>query len=120
MGIPVAVVYDGRHYLIKGRWWAPPLRKNNIQRVPDSPPPFTGTYNEWEDRWVNIDGQWVLYYTLNFMQKLLRARPPWCLLTPQQKQTIINQIYNSKWWHCTHCTKARHVEKLAPGALQLA
>lgn len=56
MGIPVAVVYDGRHYLIKGRWWAPPLRKNNIQRVPDSPPPFTGTYNEWEDRWVNIDG----------------------------------------------------------------
>lgn len=40
-----------------------------------APLPYTGIYDEEDNRWVNIGGERVLYYILNFMERLARARP---------------------------------------------
>jgi hypothetical protein len=37
-------------------------------RTTAGPLPYTGAYDENGDRWVNINGERILYYTLNFME----------------------------------------------------
>ena len=37
-------------------------------RTTAGPLPYTGAYDENEDRWLNINGERILYYTLNFME----------------------------------------------------
>jgi hypothetical protein len=55
--------------VIRGRWWAPPIYREPYKlRITAGPLPYTGAYDENEDRWLNINGERILYYTLNFME----------------------------------------------------
>ena len=51
-----------------------------------------GVYDEQGNRWVNVDGQRVLCYTLNIMNRLARSQPPWCLLHKKVQKSIFRQV----------------------------
>ena len=82
LGIPTTMMYGRKHYLIQARWWAPPLGKNSMgmYKTTPEPLPYTEVYAEQGNRWVNVQGQRTLYWSLNFMERLALARPPWCLI----------------------------------------
>ena len=69
LGIPVRIVGGRKQYLVRGRCWAPPIYRGPYKlRTTAGPLPYTGAYEENGDGWVNINGERILYYTLNFME----------------------------------------------------
>ena len=67
--ILVRIVGGRKQYLIRGRWWAPPIYRGPYKlRTAAGALPYTGAYEENGDGWVNINGERILYYTLNFME----------------------------------------------------
>ena len=69
LGIPVRIVGGRKQYLIRGRWWAPPIYRGPYKlRTAAGALPYTGACDENGDRWVNINGERILYYILNFMK----------------------------------------------------
>jgi len=60
-----------------------PLGKKSMGRYRTTAEPlcYTGTYDEEGDRWVNIDGKRVLYYSLNFIENLAGSHTCACLLS---------------------------------------
>ena len=69
LGIPVRIVGGRKQYLIRGRWWAPPMYRGPYKlRTTTGPLLYTWAYDEDGYRWLDINGERILYYTLNFMK----------------------------------------------------
>lgn len=56
-----------------------------MYRPTDAPLPYTGEYDLNFNRWVTKDGYRVRYLSLPWSERLARARPPWCVLSEEEK-----------------------------------
>ena len=69
--------------------------KNTVweYRTIDEPLPYTGAYDKEGNRWVKIiEGQKVLQYYLNSMDRLARARPPRGLLYKAVQRPLVKKV----------------------------
>lgn len=106
---------------IRDRWWQPgTYRRPYIYRPTDAPLPYTGRYDLNFDRWVTVNGYKVLYRSLPFRERLARARPPWCVLTQEEKDDMKQQVHDyiylgtgmNVWGKIFHYTKEGAVARL--------
>ena len=74
-----------RNYKLK-----PP--RNLLPQVPDPPLPYTGIYDKHGQRIVNIKGKWAKCNQLNFMEKLARNGPPYCLRSTEDKKHYVTML----------------------------
>lgn len=63
-----------------------------MYRPTDAPLPYTREYDLNFDRWVTKDGYRVRYLSLPWSERLTRARPPWCVLSEEEKWEVRSQI----------------------------
>nr|AAA39753.1 Mtv-9 protein [Mus musculus] len=106
---------------IGDRWWQPgTYRGPYIYRPTDAPLPYTGRYDLNFNRWVTVNGYKVLYRSLPFRERLARARPPWCVLTQEEKDDMKQQVHDyiylgtgmNVWGKIFHYTKEGAVARL--------
>lgn len=77
----------------RNRWWQPgTYRGPYVYRPMDAPLPYTGEYDLNFNRWVTKDGYRVRYLSLPWSERLARARPPWCVLSEEEKWEVRSQI----------------------------
>lgn len=121
-------VKKGLKYLfikIGGRWWQPgTYRGPQVYKPTDAPLPYTGEYDLDFVRWVTKDGYRVRYLSLPFSERLARSRPPWCVLSEEQKWEVRSQVvrffrlrtdmqnYCPKPWDCFFRTPEERINWL--------
>lgn len=95
-----------------------------MYRPTDAPLPSTGEYDLNFDRWVTKDGYRVRYLSLPWSERVARARPPWCVLSEEEKWEVRSQIiryfrqgsdmqyYCPKPWMCIYRTSKDGIKGL--------